>query len=68
MGTIQKMAKELSRGAAERVVGGAQIGLAVGAMIEVRTPNTAKLASVPSLETEWRDVCEQWRRRLLANP
>ena len=45
-----------------------KVALAVGARIEVRTPNTAELANVLPLETERQDMREQWLRRLLKNP
>jgi hypothetical protein len=45
-----------------------KLSLAVGAMIEVRTPNTAELANVLPLPTERQDMREQWLRRLLKNP
>jgi hypothetical protein len=38
--------------------------LAVGATIEVRTPNTAELAKVLLPETVRQDLCEPWLRRL----
>ena len=37
-----------------------KVALVVGAMIEVRTPNTAELANVLPLETERQDMREQW--------
>ena len=45
-----------------------KVALAVGAMIERRTPNTAELANVLPLATERQDLREQWLRRLLKNP
>ena len=45
-----------------------KLSLAVGAMIEGRTPNTVELANLLPLETERQDMREQWLRRLLKNP
>lgn len=45
-----------------------KVALAVGAMIEVRSPNTAELANVLPLDTDRQDMREQWLRRLLKNP
>jgi DDE family transposase len=73
MGTVRRLAEEVGRGLKaalprlrKTVVG--QLALAVGAMIEVRTPNTAELANVLPLDTERQDMREQWLRRLLKNP
>ncbi len=73
MGTIQKMAEEIGRGLRQALPNARQtvvrkLALAVGAMIEARTPNTAELANVLPLETERQDMREQWLRRLLKNP
>ena len=54
------------RNSARHVV--SRLALAVGAMIEARTPNTAELANVLPLDTERQDMREQWLRRLLKNP
>jgi hypothetical protein len=35
-----------------------KLSLAVGAMLEVRTPNTAELANVLPLETEHQDLVD----------
>lgn len=43
----------------------AKVALAVEAMIEAQTPNTAELANLLPLETERQDMREQWLRRLL---
>lgn len=45
-----------------------KVALAVGAMIERQTPNTAELANVLPLDTERNDQREQWLRRLLKYP
>ncbi|MBK8538210.1 MAG: hypothetical protein IPL59_25850 [Candidatus Competibacteraceae bacterium] len=45
-----------------------KVALAVGAMVEVRTPNTADLANILPLETARQDMREPWLRRLLNNP
>jgi hypothetical protein len=45
-----------------------KLALAVGAMIEGRTPNTVELANLLPLPTESQDMREQWLRRLLKNP
>ena len=73
MGTVRRLAEEVGRGLnaalprlRKTVVG--KLALAVGAMIEVRTPNTAELANVLPLDTERQDMREQWLRRLLKNP
>ncbi len=54
------------RNSARHVV--SKLALAVGAMIEARTPNTAELANVLPLDTERQAMREQWLRRLLKNP
>jgi hypothetical protein len=57
MGSVKRLAEEVERGLKEAlprlcktVV--KKLSLAVGAMREVRTPNTAELANVLLLETE----------------
>lgn len=73
MGAVRRLAEEVGRGLKaalptlrKTVVD--QVALAVGAMIERQTPNTAELANVLPLATERQDLREQWRRRLLKNP
>ncbi|MFZ1640110.1 MAG: transposase, partial [Candidatus Contendobacter sp.] len=73
MGTVRRLAEEGGQGLnaalprlRKTVVG--KLALAVGAMIEVRTPNTAELANVLPLNTERQNLREQWLRRLLKNP
>lgn len=73
MGTVRRLAEEVGRGLntalpklRKTVVN--KVALAVGAMIEARTPNTAELANVLPLEPERQDMREQWLRRLLKNP
>jgi hypothetical protein len=73
MGTVRKLADEVERGLAEahpqlRKTVVKKLALAVGAMIEGQTPNTAELANLLPLETERQDMREQWLRRLLKNP
>jgi len=73
MGTVRRLAEEVGRGLnialpklRKTVV--RKVALAVGAMIEGRTPNTAELANVLPLETARQDMREQGLRRLLKNP
>jgi hypothetical protein len=73
MGTVRRLAEEVGRGLKaalptlrKTVVD--QVALAVGAMIERQTPNTAERANVLPWVTERQDLREQWRRRLLKNP
>jgi hypothetical protein len=44
------------------------MALAVGAVLEAQTPNTAELANLLPLDTERQDMREQWLRCLLKNP
>lgn len=62
MGTVRRLAEEVGRGLnaalpklRKTVVG--KVALAVGAMIEGRTPNTAKLVNLLPLDTERQDTC-----------
>ena len=73
MGTVRRLAEEVGRGLntalpklRKTVVN--KVALAVGAMVEVRTPNTADLANILPLETARQDMREPWLRRLLNNP
>ncbi len=73
MGTVWRLAEEVGRGLntalpklRKTVVN--KVALAVGAMVEVRTPNTADLANILPLETARQDMREPWLRRLLNNP
>ncbi len=73
MGTVRQLAEEVRRGLntvlpdlRKTVVN--KVVLAVGAMIEMRTPNTAELANILPLDTERQDMREPWLRRLLKNP
>ncbi|MBZ4194594.1 MAG: hypothetical protein LAE24_09860 [Candidatus Contendobacter sp.] len=73
MGTVRQLAEEVRRGLntalpdlRKTVVN--KVALAVGAMIEMRTPNTAELANILPLDTERQDMREPWLRRLLKNP
>ncbi|CDH44696.1 hypothetical protein [Candidatus Contendibacter odensensis] len=73
MGTVRRLAEEVGRGLntalpklRKTVVN--KVALVVGAMVEVRTPNTADLANILPLETARQDMREPWLRRLLNNP
>lgn len=73
MGTVKKLAEEVGRGLEQALPGlrktvVGKLALAVGAMIEGRTPNTVELANLLPLPTERQDMREQWLRRLLKNP
>ena len=73
MGTVRRLAEEVGRGLKAalptlRKTAVDKVALAVGAMIERQTPNTAELANVLLLVTERQDMREQWLRRLLKNP
>lgn len=73
MSTILMMAEEIGRGLRQALPKVRQtvvrkLALVVGAMVEMRTPNTSELANVLPLETERADMREQWLRRLLKNP
>lgn len=73
MGTVRRLAEEVGRGlrAAHptlRKTVLTKVALAVGAMLEARTPNTVELANVLPLVAERQDMGEQWPRRLLENP
>ncbi len=61
MGTVRKLAEEVARGLAEALPGlrktvVGKLALAVGAMIEGQTPNTAELANLLPLKTERQDM------------
>ena len=67
MGTVQRRATEVGRGLREphptlRKTVVKKSALAVGAMIEVRTPNTAELANVLPFRRQRQDLREQWLR------
>ena len=73
MGTVQKLAAKVKEGLQaahpklrQTVLN--KLALAVGAMLEVQTPNTIELANVLPVPTERQDIREQWLRRLLKNP
>lgn len=73
MGAVQRLAAEVERGLRDahpklRKTVVRKVSLAVGAMIEARTPNTAERAHILPLDTERQDMREQWRQRLLRNP
>ena len=73
MGTVQKLAEKVKEGLQtalpklrKTVVN--KLALAVGAMLEARTPNTSELANVLPVPTEQAEIREPWWRRLLKNP
>ena len=73
MGTVRQLAIAIEEGLRAalptlRKTGVTKWALAVGAILEVQTPNTVDLANVLPLETERQDMREQWLRRLLKNP
>jgi hypothetical protein len=73
MSTIRRLATEIEAGlrAAHptlRKTVITKLALAVGAVLEAQTPNTAELANLLPLDTERQDMREQWLRRLLKNP
>lgn len=73
MNTVKRLAEEVERGLRDvhpelRKTVVRKLALAVGAMIEGRTPNTVELANLLPLDTERQDMREQWLRRLLKNP
>ena len=73
MGTVRRLAIEIEAGlrAAHptlRKTVITKLALAVGAVLEAQTPNTAELANLLPLDTERQDMREQWLRRLLKNP
>ncbi len=73
MGTVRRMATEIERGLREahptlRKTVVTKVALAVGAILEARTPNTVDLANLLPLDTGRQDMREQWLRRLLKNP
>jgi hypothetical protein len=70
MSTVQQLADEIASGlkAIEPKLSKAvvrKLSLAVGAMIEARTPNTVELTNLLPLDLERQDMREQWLRRLL---
>ncbi len=73
MGTVRRMVTEIERGLREahptlRKTVVTKVALAVGAILEARTPNTVDLANLLPLDTGRQDMREQWLRRLLKNP
>lgn len=72
MGSIRKLARQVEAGLKQalpklRKTISRKLSLAVAAMIEVRTANTAMIANAVPLETELADSRQQWLRRLLKN-
>lgn len=72
MGTVEKLAEAVEKGIKEAlpklrktVVG--KLSLAIAAMLEARTANTAVISNLLPLSTERADMREQWLRRLLKN-
>lgn len=73
MSTVKRLAEEVECGLREvhpglRKTVVRKLALAVGAVIEGQTPNTAELANLLPVATERQDMREQWLRRLLKNP
>ncbi|NOU22164.1 MAG: transposase [Methyloglobulus sp.] len=73
MSTVKRLAEEIAEGLNEMVPRLTKpvvrkLSLAIGAMIEGRTPNTVELCNLLPLETERQDMREQWLRRLLKSP
>lgn len=73
MGTVQKLAATVKEGLQaahptlrQTVIN--KLALAVGAMLEVQTPNTSELANGLPVPTERKDIREPWLRRLLQHP
>lgn len=71
MGSVEKLAEEVSRGLQEALPGRRKtllrkLPLAVAAMLEARTANTVWPSSLLPLEVERQDRHEQWWRQLLA--
>jgi hypothetical protein len=72
MGSVKKLAEEVRRGLQEALPGLRKtilrkLPLAIAAMLEARTANTAMVASLLPLEVERQDMCEQGLRRMLGN-
>jgi hypothetical protein len=72
MGSIRKLARKVEEGLTQalpklRKTISRKLSLAVAAMIEARTANTAMIANTLPLETEQPDNRQQWMRRLLMN-
>jgi hypothetical protein len=72
MGSIRKLARQVEVGLKQalpklRKTLSRKLSLAVAAMIEARTANTAMIANAVPLETELADSRQQWLRRLLKN-
>ena len=73
MSTVKRLAEEVAQGLNELVPAlnkpvVRKLSLAVGAMIEGRTPNTVELSNLLPLDIERQDMREQWLRRLLTSP
>lgn len=72
MSSVIKLAEEIRRGLKEALPGLRKVlqknmPLAIGAILESRTANTAMIAARLPLETERDDLRQQWLRRLLSN-
>jgi len=68
METVKRQAEEVEHGLREiglelRKTVVSKLSLAVGAMLEGRTPNTVELANLLPLETERQDMRRRRRRR-----
>ena len=73
MSTIRHLASEIEASLAlalpgQRKTQRHKLSLAVAAVLEARTGNTAEIASLLPLETEREDMRYQWLSRLLSNP
>jgi hypothetical protein len=73
MSSVKKLAEEVASGLTEalprlRKTVVRKLSLAVAAMLEVQTGNTAELANKLPLDLDRADMREQWLRRLLSNP
>lgn len=72
MGSVRKLARKVEEGLTQalptlRKTISRKLSLAVAAMIEARTANTAMIANMLPLATEQPDHRQQWMRRLLMN-
>lgn len=72
MGSVKKLAGTVEKGLKEalpklRKTVLKKLSLAIAAMLEARTANTAAISNLLPLSTERSDMREQWLRRLLKN-
>ncbi|TRX00316.1 transposase [Candidatus Methylobacter oryzae] len=73
MSTVKQLSEEIAQGLTQALPNVnkpvvRKLSLAVGAMIEGRTPNTVELSNLLPLPLERQDQREQWLRRLLSSP